>query len=92
MVEGDGLENRYTPRGYRGFESLALRQFYFKADKQKSRHKAKSKVASKSCSLLFFLYARYAHAEKFPQERVIFLEGCLPLLAVKGSAAQARST
>ena len=30
MVEGDGLENRYTPRGYRGFESLALRHFYFK--------------------------------------------------------------
>ena len=41
------------------------RQFCFKADEQKSRHKAKSKIASKSCILLFFLYAQYAHAEKF---------------------------
>ena len=38
----------------------------------KSRSKAKSKIASKTCSLLFFLYAQYAHAEKIPQERVIF--------------------
>ena len=74
-VEGDGLENRYTPRGYRGFESLALRQFCFKADSQKSRHKEKSKIASKSCILLFFLYARYAHAEKC-RRSTWFFKGC----------------
>ena len=30
MVEGAGLENRYTPRGYRGFESRPLRHFEHK--------------------------------------------------------------
>ena len=27
-VDRDGLENRCTPRGYRGFESLPLRQYH----------------------------------------------------------------
>ena len=27
MVEGAGLENRYTPLGYRGFESRSLRHW-----------------------------------------------------------------
>ena len=26
MAEGNGLLNRHTPKGYRGFESLRLRQ------------------------------------------------------------------
>ena len=70
MVEGDGLENRYTPRGYRGFESLALRHLYFKC--QKSLCKAKNNFASKSCKLFFFLSTWCAHCGKDPQERVIF--------------------
>jgi len=48
-----------------GGNKKASRHFYFKADSQKSRHKAKRKIASVTCILRFFLYARYAHAEKF---------------------------
>ena len=42
MVEGDGLENRYTPRGYRGFESLALRHFHFKENENGERSRKAS--------------------------------------------------
>ena len=31
-VDRDGLENRCTPRGYRGFESLPLRQHHLALD------------------------------------------------------------
>ena len=55
---------------------------------KKSRHKAKSKFASKTCNLLFFLYARCAYAEK-SAKACDFFKGCLALLATYGSAAQA---
>ena len=60
MVEGDGLENRYTPRGYRGFESLALRHFFAKKNGERSRkaslHAATAALHSKGAAFSSHLH------------------------------------
>ena len=65
MVEGDGLENRYTPRGYRGFESLALRHFYFKngeRSRKASLHAAAAALHSKGAAFSSHLHKKNEEA------------------------------
>ena len=81
MVEGDGLENRYTPRGYRGFESLALRHFYFKQKNHGIKQRVNLQARLAICS---FFFMPGTLMRKNPQKRVIFLRvalRCSPLTA-----------
>ena len=46
MVEGAGLENRYTLLGYRGFESRPLRHFLHRTSARKTAVSYRSQVGS----------------------------------------------
>ena len=107
MVEGAALEMRCTAR-YRGFESLALRHFFCKkmanedisllftvrstTSLKKQSFFFTSSPNSRSLAFCSFFFMPGTLMRKNSARACDFLEGCLPLLAVNGSASQARGT